>query len=311
MEGASESRGVQGSQDKMPKLQDILDHHHSNPQHISVLICDKEDSDQATASNGIKFAIADSTTCCECIMYDVSKLPKMTLGSSIALINPMVKQSPQQQILILKRTRVISAGKVEVPTEIAERAKTLLHPQPAPFIEICDIPTSPLSKMVSVKGKVIGQEVPQTVISNGRQTKVKNITLKSHDSTCRIALWRSFVDQEVKDGEILQVTNTVTSEFRNEVYLSTTGLTTVKKLDITQMKETTTVIGFEVLEWDTSAFQVTTDQERYPSYLIEKEQLAALFSVPEEDAEKTLQQNIPFTCNITVSDNKITTISFD
>ena len=62
----------------------------------------------------------------------------------------------------------------------------------------------------------------------GHQTQVKNITIQQKGAQCRVALWRDNADANIQLGDHMEMTNVVTKEYLDEVYVQTTRLTNLK-----------------------------------------------------------------------------------
>lgn len=90
----------------------------------------------------------------------------------------------------------------------------------------------PVKTRVSVKGKVIQEEVTHEVRVRNQPISVKHIYVqdKSMDK-CRISLWLDCAEADIKTGDYITVTNVVINNYKNETSLSTTSQTTVERAD--------------------------------------------------------------------------------
>ena len=69
----------------------------------------------------------------------------------------------------------------------------------------------------------VQEEMVKTVQSRVRVVlEVKNVTITEKTSRCRIALWHDVAHVAVNVGDYVEVTDVVTSEWDQEVYLSST-----------------------------------------------------------------------------------------
>ena len=89
-----------------------------------------------------------------CVIGD-STCAKMTVGSSLLIINAVVKRfsNGEEHIEIGPNTRVTGSCNVEVPDEVRVKGEELN--QSAEFIPVANVAKSPLKKMVPLRGRVV------------------------------------------------------------------------------------------------------------------------------------------------------------
>ena len=114
---------------------------------------------QGTGSNGNRYGIADHTMAVELILYDDAKASKLICGGFVSLINSSVKTSPHNQVVVGKNTRVSKTGSFDVPDAKETAARDIINPPAATFLPVPEVKTSPMKKLVSVKGQVIAVSI--------------------------------------------------------------------------------------------------------------------------------------------------------
>ncbi|XP_071795560.1 uncharacterized protein [Asterias amurensis] len=201
----------------MPNLAEALknDKPYSQPLDVRVICSDAQDAR--------RFILSDGNEVVECIVYNDKLLHKFTVDGNVVIINSYVRKFSHKKacLEIRNNTKVILRSEVAVPEEILKQGQAMLNPDAADFVKLSAIPTSPLQKLVS-------EDIPKTVQHKGRELQVKNIFVKEEDCRCRVALWNDISSTSLRVGDVIEVTNALTSRFQEESYVSTTRTSQVK-----------------------------------------------------------------------------------
>lgn len=115
------------------------------------VVCKGED-------NRFRYGVSDGKSAAECELIGCSEdtVRKMAIGASVVIINASVKLYPRKLLKVTSGSRVTNTGTVNVPDSVRQKAEELVNPAPAAFIKVEAVSTSPLKKMVSVKGQIVG-----------------------------------------------------------------------------------------------------------------------------------------------------------
>lgn len=97
--------------------------------------------------------VADSTIAIKCTVYDQEKLRNMEVGSTVMLMNIVVKQD--NSITITSKSRVCKTGPVSVSAEHDRTALELAVPPTSPESPLIDVGKSPVKTMMSTRGQVV------------------------------------------------------------------------------------------------------------------------------------------------------------
>ncbi|XP_071795561.1 uncharacterized protein [Asterias amurensis] len=182
----------------MPSLEEVLRQRKPYVGRINVkVVCKGKDG------NRLRYGVSDGKTAAECelIGCDEDVVGKMAVGASVVIINASVKQYLRKYLQVTSGSRVTNTGTVDVPDSVRQQAEELINPAPAAFIKLDVVSTSPLKKLVSVKGQIVGEEMIKSVKSRGVDIAVKNVTIKEKSSRCRVALWRDVAHSPVSVGD--------------------------------------------------------------------------------------------------------------
>uniref|UniRef100_K1R6C5 Shieldin complex subunit 2 first OB fold domain-containing protein n=1 Tax=Magallana gigas TaxID=29159 RepID=K1R6C5_MAGGI len=163
-----------------------------------------------------------------CVVYDQTKFPRFKEGSSVILRNVIKKPDG---VAVTSNTKVFPCAEVSVPEHIVNQAKNLLHPPPAPTKTVSEALNSPPKERVSIKGTITQEEATRQVFVREERVNVKNIYIEDATSKCKVALWRSFAEKDIRPGDYVHITDVVINTFRNEVSLTTTSKTKITKTD--------------------------------------------------------------------------------
>lgn len=172
--------------------------------------------------------IADEGKAVLCVVYDQTKFPRFKEGSSVILRNVIKKPDG---VAVTSNTKVFPCAEVSVPEHIVNQAKNLLHPPPAPTKTVSEALNSPPKERVSIKGTITQEEATRQVFVREESVNVKNIYIEDATSKCKVALWRSFAEKDIRPGDYVHITDVVINTFRNEVSLTTTSKTKITKTD--------------------------------------------------------------------------------
>jgi ssDNA-binding replication factor A large subunit len=71
------------------------------------------------------------------------------------------------------------------------------------------------------------EEAVHQVMVNSTNVQIKNIFIEDASKKCKVALWRSCVDQDVRPGDFVEITDVIVNNYRNELSLSTTSRTVI------------------------------------------------------------------------------------
>lgn len=115
---------------------------------------------KSTQGGSSRYAVADEKAAAECIVYDGKKEKLMATDACIMIINCNIKHSQMKKFIeITDQTRVSNTGRVSVPDDIRKQAEMIVQYKAAEFIKVDSIATSPVKKMVSVRGQVVGVSI--------------------------------------------------------------------------------------------------------------------------------------------------------
>ncbi|XP_038063033.1 uncharacterized protein LOC119733722 [Patiria miniata] len=207
-----------------------------------------------------------------------------------------LKTHPRKCIQIGKNTKVINTGTIDVTPALRCEAMQMVLPSRADFTSIRNIKTSPLKKIVSVEGQVVAQGIPQTVQAKRRNTVVKNISVRGGGDKCRVALWRDKTERDINVGDYLQITNVLTCQFQDDIYVSSTRDSEIQNVDgPVDAAAEITVIGYEDFG---DTLKLTSDEDGYFTYDIKLDTLKAVFNVDAEEVTLELSTRIPFKCQV-------------
>lgn len=139
----------------MPSLVDILSSSkpYVPPIQIAVIAKNPEDPQRCV--------IGDDTDALECIIYNDKVQHKFVQGASLLLINSFVRKFAHKpsNIEIRSNTRVSNTGRIVISDDIRNKGILLINPQPADFVKLDTIPTSPMKKLVSIRGQVVSVSI--------------------------------------------------------------------------------------------------------------------------------------------------------
>lgn len=86
--------------------------------------------------------VTDSTMAVKCSVYDQEKLRNMAVGTTVMLMNIIVK--PDNSITITRKSRVCKTGPVSVSAEHDRTALELVVPPTYPESPLIDVEKSPV-----------------------------------------------------------------------------------------------------------------------------------------------------------------------
>ncbi|XP_062583620.1 uncharacterized protein LOC134245338 [Saccostrea cucullata] len=143
--------------------------------------------------------IADKTMSAKCILYDMSKLKDPIEGNSVMLLNVIVKDG--NSLTLTSKSRVSKIGDVEVSAQKETAAREIAFPPKAAEVPLRNVEKSPNKEMFSVRGQIVAEEIARTVSVNGRDTKVKGVTIKDDTGKCKVSLRRDLASSKIGIGQ--------------------------------------------------------------------------------------------------------------
>ena len=114
--------------------------------------------ERLATSDAVKrvFIIGDSSSAGECVVYDKLASGRFHVGSSVVILNASVKVARKNHVEVSARSRVKETGNVTITEEVEEAGRLLFNPPPAEFVKLNTVERSPVKKLVSIKGQVVG-----------------------------------------------------------------------------------------------------------------------------------------------------------
>ena len=100
----------------------------------------------------INTVVGDSTRAVKCVVFDTTKFERFNEGQCLILRNVIKKP---EHIAVTANTKVFPAAGVNVPPEIRQAGRFLLHPPAAAVATVKDALASPPKTKVSVLGKIV------------------------------------------------------------------------------------------------------------------------------------------------------------
>ena len=140
----------------MPNLHDIVKSEKPYTLPIRVRILDKGEG-----HNENNIAVGDDSAVIECIIYDKDKLKALKLDDSVMIINGVIKKKPRTLLEIGSHTRIIKTGTVNTTDANRQEAINIVHPPAANFLDVASVESSPLKKLISLRGQVVGVSIKQ------------------------------------------------------------------------------------------------------------------------------------------------------
>lgn len=267
---------------------------YSNP--LKVKVIGVGDKSTYTTADGkekqlVPLGVADKEDSIKVSLYEVDKLPLLKAGECVVLSNYVYRADPHPTIVVTAVTRVMKTSAFAVPEDVELTAKAIANPAPAKIITIHDAKKSPIKSLVSIKGRVISEEIIRTVQVRGTDVQVRNVRVKDGTEEVKVALWRDQVDG-CKVGEFLEFSNLVTNSYMDEVSLSTTQRTKIQPCDAPPSMLTGTVIAYEKSEFGFSI--MVEDGDTFQTVGIPINMVRDALECDENSVEDTLSIRIPF-----------------
>jgi hypothetical protein len=102
---------------------------------------------------------ADATMAVKGILYDVNKLNVVKVGSTVMLLNVIMKNETVKSIVITNRSKILKTGHLEVPASLIKQGKEIACPPPAAEVDINTVQTSPVKTLVTLRGQVVSVSI--------------------------------------------------------------------------------------------------------------------------------------------------------
>lgn len=246
--------------------------------------------------------LADTTDAIKGMVYDSSKLNNMQASATIILMNYIFKNENEGTVVITKTTKVLKTAQMDVPEHLIEKGAAIANPPPAATLALRDVKRSPVKTLVSVKGRIISEDMAKTVKVRGQDVTVKTVSLKDNTDTIKVSLWRDLAEPSFV-GKFLQMTNVVVTAFNDEISISSTSKTDLKECDVPMTVVKGSAIGFEMKELTVSILLCNGDE--FQELEAPVQMIADTLSCQLEDIEENLQNRIPMKCVFKIKDTTI------
>lgn len=250
----------------------------------------------------VTVGMGDATDAIKGTLYDTSKLKTLTGDSTVILMNYIFKNEGEPAIVITKNTKVLKTGTMEVPQDILEKGKRIANPPPAVTRPIKAVKTSPVKSLVSVKGRVVSEDMTKTMKVKGVDVNVKSVALKDETDSIKVSLWRNLSDSSIV-GKYLSITNVVVTSFNEEISVSTTSKSILEECEPPVSQIHGSAIAFEKTELNISLLMNVHDE--YATYEVPICMIAAALGCNTEDIETELQNNLPLQCSFILKDSTV------
>lgn len=99
----------------------------------------------------INCVVADATKAVKCTVYDRTKFSRFQEGNTIIIRNVIKKTD---NIVVTANSKVFPTGNIEVPQDVVDEGRRLLHPPAAEVKTVAEAVSSPPRVRVSVQGKL-------------------------------------------------------------------------------------------------------------------------------------------------------------
>lgn len=144
----------------MPTLENLFKLKRDGPYvpPVTVRVCGVSAEKQYVNQSGeekrlVYVGVVDSTMAVKCTFCDREMLRNMAVGTTVMLMNMIVK--PDNSITITSKSRVCKTGPVSVSAELERAALELAVPPTSPESPLIDVEKSPVKTMMSIRGQVV------------------------------------------------------------------------------------------------------------------------------------------------------------
>ena len=107
----------------------------------------------------IVIGFADSTMAVKGVLYDASKLNIVKEGTTVMLINVILKSEGGKSVVITNRSKILKTGPIEVPEFLVKQGREIACPPPAAEVDIKTVQTSPVKTLVTLRGQVVSVSI--------------------------------------------------------------------------------------------------------------------------------------------------------
>ncbi|XP_062590718.1 uncharacterized protein LOC134252294, partial [Saccostrea cucullata] len=268
-------------------------------QPLKVKVCGVGTIQRYQTDNGEKkecatVGLADSTDAMKGTVYDTTKLKSLNADNTVILMNYIYKNENEPTVIITKNTKVMKTGAMEVPHATMEKGARIANPPPAMTRPIKDIKTLPVKSLVSVKGRIVSEDMTKTVKVKGVDVCVKSVSLKDDTDSIKVSLWRDLSDSSIV-GKYLSITNVVVTNFNEEISVSTTSKSVLEECEPPVVKVQGSVIGFHKAELHISLLMNVKDD--YLTYDVPLEMMSKALDCTLENLESEIEKKLPLQCS--------------
>ncbi|XP_056002815.1 uncharacterized protein LOC130049384, partial [Ostrea edulis] len=172
--------------------------------------------------HSVVIGFADSTMAVKGVLYDTSKLNLVKDGTTVMLLNVIMKNDSAKSIVITNSSKILKTGPLEVPESLIKQGKAIACPPPADKVDIKSVQTSPVKTLVTLRGQVVSEEMERSVHVDAEDTHIRTIKVKDNSGSCKVSLWRELTKQKTPVGSHITLTNVVVQVYNDEKSVSTT-----------------------------------------------------------------------------------------
>ncbi|XP_064631648.1 uncharacterized protein LOC135489942 [Lineus longissimus] len=218
-------------------------------------------------------AIIDTTAAAKLLIYDEKTAAKLTPMATYIIRNVTSKTT---HFTTNSSFQLFRTAKAEVDQQKVQEACDLLHPPAPPVISIAEAKTSPVKKLVSVRGQVVQDEPVQMV---GDNIPLRHVTLKDTTASVQLSLWRDMADTHLNPGNYIEVRSVYVSSnpIKKETQLGSTQTTVIEQQPLPVETHTGTLTAFDITDTECS---LIIDDQQYQSTTTNLQEL-----IPDNDED--------------------------